>query len=129
MSITPFLSSEIASHIACCCPSMFSAHSTRRMSGLFCSEVFFGQSWAFRGKRRETAQSIRPEEVLDSFDAIVNLGSSPSVGQSFQRLSKMAEMCPRITQSLDDHCHRPTLERIDRRRHLQRWCFQNGKHM
>ncbi|CAL1161779.1 unnamed protein product [Cladocopium goreaui] len=84
MSITPFLS-EIASHIAW------------RMSGLFCSEVFFGQSWAFRGKRRETAQSIRPEEVLDSFDAIVNLGSSPWVGQSFQRLSKMAEMMPIIS--------------------------------
>lgn len=53
--------------------------------------VFWGQRWAFRGQRRESSQSILPEDVFDRFDAIV------------------------ITQGLDDHCHRPTLERIDRR--------------
>ncbi|CAK9105889.1 Uncharacterized protein SCF082_LOCUS49344 [Durusdinium trenchii] len=51
--------------------------------------VFWGQSWAFRGSRRY--EFLTPEDVRESFDAIV------------------------ITQSLDDHCHRPTLERIDRR--------------
>lgn len=33
---------------------------------------------------------------------------------------------PRITQGLDDHCHRPTLERIDRRRGTAE-CFYSKK--
>eukprot|EP00438_Fugacium_kawagutii_P030358 Skav223241 [mRNA] locus=scaffold2231:417828:420287:+ [translate_table: standard] len=64
---------------------------TRRCIGILKSEVFWGQRWAFRGERREPANSILPEDVFEHFDAIV------------------------ITQGLDDHCHRPTLERVDRR--------------
>mmetsp|Transcript_52794 Transcript_52794/g.98878 ORF Transcript_52794/g.98878 Transcript_52794/m.98878 type:complete len:326 (+) Transcript_52794:37-1014(+) len=54
------------------------------------SLVFFGQRWAFRG-RRQRQDGPRPEDVSKQFDAIV------------------------LTQGLDDHCHRPTLEMVDRR--------------
>lgn len=54
------------------------------------SLVFFGQRWAFRGRSRAEAVP-KPEDVAESFDAIV------------------------LTQGLDDHTHRPTLERVDRR--------------
>lgn len=37
-------------------------------------KVFWGQRWAFRGQRRESSQSILPEDVFDRFDAIVPLG-------------------------------------------------------
>ncbi|CAE7940331.1 unnamed protein product, partial [Symbiodinium necroappetens] len=54
------------------------------------SLVFFGQRWAFRGRSRAEAVP-KPEDVAESFDAIV------------------------LTQGLDDHTHRPTLEQVDRR--------------
>ena len=53
--------------------------------------VFWGQNWAFRGSPRSSFVPPAPEEVGKSFDFLV------------------------LSQGLDDHCHRPTLERIDRK--------------